>query len=261
MISALVLAFLILIPLIIKWELDKKFSISMIGLIGILSGLIANRIKILWNLETYQILSLDFFLIITTFSLLLLWRFYRDPERISPEDESAILSPADGKIIYIKKIEKGKIPFSEKKGKTFSLNDFIQADVLPHEGYLIGIAMTYLDVHVNRAPISGRINLIKHIKGIFISLKRKEAVIQNERALIIVDGKHFKLGIVQIASRLVRKIVPYIKEGQEVDKGDRIGMIKLGSQVDLILPKISSLEIKVHPGDKVKAGSSIIAQC
>ena len=85
------------------------------------------------------------------------------------------------------------------------------------------------------------------------------AVVQNERALIIIDNEQFKLGIVQIASRLVRKIIPYIQQDQEIQKGARIGMIRFGSQVDLLLPNPPSIHIKVKPNDKVKAGLSIVA--
>ena len=93
----------------------------------------------------------------------------------------------------------------------------------------------------------------------FISLKKKEAVVQNERAFIVIDIGNFKVGIVLIASRLVRKIVMYIRDGQEVQRGERIGMIRFGSQADLILPNLPSLRIQVTPGEKVKAGISILA--
>ena len=258
-VSSLLLALLTLVPLSVKWELEKKLTIPAAVFIGILSGSFVYGIFIFWNLSFYQIIIMELLFIAAISSSLLLWRFYRDPERIPPDDEKAILSPADGLIKYVKKIESGQIPFSEKKGKTFSLHDFIQADVPPQGGFLIGIAMNYLDVHVNRAPIGGRISLVKHIKGDFISLKKKEAVFKNERNLIIIDNEHFKLGIVQIASRLVRKIVPYVKEGQEIQKGTRIGVIRLGSQVDVILSDLPSIRINVHPGEKVKAGLSIIA--
>ena len=91
-------------------------------------------------------------------------------------------------------------------------------------------------------------------------MKKKEAIIQNERNLIIIDNEHIKLGIVQIASRLVRKIVPYIQEGQGIEKGERIGAIRFGSQVDLILSALPSIRIQVNPGEKVKAGITIIAR-
>lgn len=259
-ISGLILCFVILVPLAIKWELSNKMSIPAVLLIGILSAVIVNWVTIFWPLKFYQVLVLQVFVIAVISISLLLWRFYRDPERTPPEDENVILSPADGKVIYVKEIEKGWIPFSEKRGKKFSLNDFVQCEVLSEGGHLIGISMTYLDVHVNRAPIGGRISLLKRIKGLFVSLKEKQAVLQNERVFTVIDNGHFKLGIVQIASRLVRRIVPYFREGQQIQRGDRIGVIRLGSQVDLILPDLPSLRVEVKPGEKVKAGISIVAR-
>jgi len=190
----------------------------------------------------------------------LLWRFFRDPERIPPGDKNSILSPVDGKVSYVKRIDKGLIPNSEKKGRKFSLDDFIQSDFLLSEGYLIGISQNFLHVHVNRAPIEGKVFLIHHIKGSFISLKKKDAVIRNERALTVIDNGRFKVGVVQIASRLVRQIVLYFEESQEISRGERLGMIRFGSQVDLILPSLPSLGIEVKPGDDVKAGISIVAK-
>ena len=258
-ISGLMLSLLTLVPLSIKWELEKRLTVPVSIFIGIISGSVICGVFTIWNLLLYQIIIIELLLIGVISVSLLLWRFYRDPERVPPEGENAILSPADGKVIYVKKIEKGQIPFSDKRGKKFLLNDFTHAGVLPQGGYLIGIAMNFLNVHINRAPISGRISLLKYIKGTFLSLKKKEAVVQNERNLIIIENEHFKLGIVQIASRLVRKIVPYIQEGQEVRKGVRIGAIRFGSQVDLILSDLPSIHINVDPGEKVKAGLSIIA--
>ena len=242
-----------------KWELNLKNVFISGVFIGFFVGLVINIIPKFLELNQLFKLIISFILIILTSLSLLVFRFYRDPDRIPPEDKNIILSPADGKVIYVKKIEEGKIPFSEKKGRKFPLNDFVQSDVLSGGGYLIGIMMTYLDVHVNRAPIGGSIRLLKHIKGLFISLKRKEAVIKNERVFTVIDNGQFKVGIVQIASRLVRKIVPYFSEGQEVQKGERIGVIRFGSQVDLILPDLRSLRIMVMPGIKVKAGISIVA--
>jgi phosphatidylserine decarboxylase len=258
-VSGLLLSLLTLVPISIKWELERRLTVPAAVFIGIISGSVVCGILTFWHLLLYQIIIIEILLIGVISSSLLFWRFYRDPERVPPSDKDVILSPADGQIKYIKRIEKGEIPFSEKKGRTFSLKDFIQADVLPQGGHIIGIAMNYLDVHVNRAPISGRISMIKHIKGSFLSLKKKDAVFQNERNLIIIDNEHFKVGIVQIASRLVRKIVPYIRESQDIQKGTRIGVIHFGSQVDLILPDLPSIHIEVKPGEKVKAGLSIIA--
>jgi phosphatidylserine decarboxylase len=256
---SLLLSLFTLIPVSIKWKLEKRLTIPAAIFIGIISGSIVYGIYTFWNLSFYQIIIVELLLIGVISISLLLWRFYRDPERVPPGDNNVILSPADGQIIYVKRIEKGQIPFSEKKGRTFSLKDFVQSDVLPQGGHVIGIAMNYLNVHVNRAPMSGRIRMVKHIRGSFLSLKKKEALVQNERNLIIIDNEHFKLGIVQIASRLVRQIVSYIQEGQEIQSGARIGVIRFGSQVDLVLSDLPSIHIKVHPGEKVKAGLSIVA--
>ena len=254
------IALVILVPLSIKWELEKKVVLPAAVFIGISSGGLLYLFNTFWNLKFYQILFLEIVLVMTTSTLLLLWRFYRDPNRIPPETKNVILSPADGKVIYVKIIENGKIPISEKNGKKFFLDDFIKSDSLSNARYLIGILLTYLDVHVNRAPIRGRICDIEHIKGVFLSLKKKEAVFQNERALIVIDNEQLRLGIVMIASRLVRKIVTYIKRDQEIQIGDRVGMIRFGSQVDVILPDISSLQLEVAQGDKVKAGISVLAR-
>ena len=258
--TGFVLGVIILIPLSIKWELEKRIAIPASCLIGLLSGFITNGLPGLRDERYATIVLIQILIIVVVSTTLLLWRFFRDPERIPPEGDNIILSPADGKIVYVKKIEKGQIPFSEKKEKTYSLEEFIQADVLPHGGTLIGIEMTYLDVHINRAPLSGRISMLKHIKGNFISLKKDEAVTQNERALMILDNHNIRLGIVLIASRLVRKIVSYVQEKQEVVKGMKIGMIRFGSQVDLILPEHSFINIEVKKGDKVKAGLTILAR-
>jgi phosphatidylserine decarboxylase len=260
LISSLVFSVIILVPLSIKWEIPKRVAAPASFLIGVSVGLIVRGIWGIYNINFYLILVLQFLLIIGISGSLLLWRFLRDPERISPQDGNAILSPADGKIIYVKRIEKGIIPCSEKKGRKFFLTDFIQSDVLPTEGYLIGICMTYLDVHVNRAPIDGSVFSISQIKGGFASLRNEDAVIHNARALTVIDNGHFKVGVVQIASRLVRKIVLYLREGQEIRKGERMGMIRFGSQVDLILPGLSSLNIEINPGEDVKAGVSILAR-
>jgi phosphatidylserine decarboxylase len=258
--SGIVLALIILIPLSIKWELEKRIIVPAALFIGILSGVFVNLLVVFWDLGFYQILFLEIFVITTMSVLLLLWRFYRDPERQPPETRNVILSPADGRVIYIKRIEKGEIPSSEKNGRKFFLDDFIHSNVFSSGTYLVGIQLTYLDVHVNRAPISGRICALKHIKGVFLSLKKKEAVFQNERALIAIENEQLRLGIVMIASRLVRKIITYVQEDQEIQIGDRIGVIRFGSQVDLILPDVSSLQVEVRQGEQIKAGVSVLAR-
>jgi len=259
-VSCLALSFVILFLLSIKWEIPLRISLPASFLIGLIAGLIVSSLAGLFDLGFFLALIFQLLLIMIISLSLIIWRFYRDPVRVPPEDKNSILSPADGKVIYVKRIEKGLILYSEKKGKKFSLNDFIKFDVLPSEGFLIGISQNFLHAHINRAPIGGRVFLIHHIKGGFSSLKKKEAVILNERALTVFDNGLFKIGVVQIASRLVRQIVIYFDEGHKINKGEKWGMIRFGSQVDLVLPDLPSLSIGVKPGDDVKAGISVVAK-
>jgi len=259
LLSSLMLSFAIIMPLSAKWQLERRVTVPAAASIGLFAGTVSSWVGRSQDLGRLHLLALEIVLIAATSLSLLLWRFYRDPDRIPPQDENAVLSPADGKIIYIKTIEDGRIPCCEKKGTKFALNDFLQTDVLKSGGYLIGISMNFLDVHVNRAPIAGKVALLKHIKGAYMSLRKREAILQNERVLSVIENDRFRVGVVQIASRLVRRIVPYFHEGDEVQRGQRIGAIRFGSQVDLVLPSHSSLRIEVTPGQNVNAGISVIA--
>ncbi|MGB7296411.1 MAG: phosphatidylserine decarboxylase [Candidatus Aminicenantales bacterium] len=260
LLSSVGLSLFIILPLSIKWQFPLGISVRSSLFIGIFSGIVVSGIAKISGLKYVPSLILQLILILGIFAAFIAWKFNRNPERIPPEDKNCILSPADGKVIYIKRFENGSIPYSEKKGKGYSLLDFIQTDILPTEGYLIGVSQTFLDVHVNRSPIDGQVTFIRHIKGNFISLKREEAVVLNERALTVINNERFKVGVIQIASRLVRQIVIDFREGQKVRRGERLGMIRFGSQVDLILPNWPSIKIEAKPGDYVKAGSSVVAR-
>ena len=184
-------------------------------------------------------------------------RFYRIPLRKVNAKENEIVSPADGNIIYIKKIESGEIPISVKNGVSAKLSEFANTGILDYPCWLIGINMTPFDVHRNAAPLDGKIILNKHFDGEFLSLKHQDALVRNERNTIVLDTKIGKVGVVQTASRLVRRIVTYKKEGDKLQKGEWFGMIKFGSQVDLIIP--ASCTINVNLKDQVYAKKTIIA--
>jgi phosphatidylserine decarboxylase len=130
-----------------------------------------------------------------------------------------------------------------------------------HEGdsIVVGIGMSFLDMHVNRAPIAGRVLLRRHFPGRFGSLGVPEMVFENERATTLIAGRELEVAVVQIASRLVRQIAGFVGEGQEVELGQRIGVIRFGSQVDLVLPSRPDLRVLVREGDHVQAGTSVIA--
>ena len=109
----------------------------------------------------------------------ILYRFYRNPDRVPPSEPGVLVSPADGKVIYIKKLPPGQILESEKKGSRLVLDELSQSELNQQELWQIGISMVFTDVHVNRTPISGRVMLVKHRPGKFLSLRREDAVNAN----------------------------------------------------------------------------------
>jgi phosphatidylserine decarboxylase len=254
--SAVVMAFVL--AAIISWKggLPKKIVLCWGIVIGIAAGLIVDLL--IPQVFFILIIIADFIAIIIIGIFIIALRFYRDPERIPPETKRIILAPADGKVKYIKTFEKNSIPSSEKNHHTIPLDEFTGTEFIKNNGQIVGIGMSVLDVHVNRAPVAGKIILTKHISGLFLSLKNPDALLRNERATLVIDNGEFRIGIVLIASRLVRKIVIYKPEGDLVTIGERIGMIKFGSQTDVIMPE--SVTITVKPGEQVYAGQTIIGK-
>ena len=192
-------------------------------------------------------------------ALFLAYRFYRDPNREIPADENIIVSPADGRILYIREIDQGQVPSAIKGRSDIELSELTKTDILDTDTYLVGIMMTLLDVHVNRAPIAGKVLLNKHSAGKFLSLKDSAAITENERNTMVFDTGSMRVGMVQIASKQVRRIISYIAKGDEVQRGQRVGAIMLGSQVDAILPR-QDVEILVQEGQQVYAGTTVIAR-
>ncbi len=184
-------------------------------------------------------------------------RFWRTPNRKIKANASELISPADGNVLYIKKVEKGEVPVSIKKGLEAKLDEITQTDILETPCWLIGINMTPFDVHKNCSPIEGKIVLNKHISGKFLSLKEPKAIVENERNTLVVKNDDMTIGIVQTASKLVRRIDSYVKEGNAIEKGEWFGMIRFGSQVDLIIP--ASCKVNVEIGQQIYAKSTIIA--
>lgn len=184
-------------------------------------------------------------------------RFWRTPRRKIMAKSDEIVSPADGNVIYITRVEAGEIPVSIK-GKRYSrLEELTKTDILQKPCWLVGINMTPFDVHKNCAPIDGDIIINQHFDGKFLSLKDEKALTENERNTYVIGNDQLKIGIVQIASRLVRRIDSYVKEGAAIKKGDWLGMIRFGSQVDVILP--IEYDVKVKLKDQIYAGETILA--
>jgi phosphatidylserine decarboxylase len=260
-ITSVLIALVITNFVAIKGFLGKKIGIGGGLAVGIVSGFITTSIYLLaGGLNFFIVGIIEMFVIISVGASGILFFFYRDPERVPPDKDGIIVSPADGFVRYIRRFERSCVPEAIKGKRNITIKEIAKTDFTENGGYIIGITMRVLDVHVNRAPISGKVVFQKHTNGKFLSLKSPESDILNERNTIIIDTGHFKIGVVQIASRTVRKIVSYINKGDDIEIGQRSGMIKYGSQADLILPDIKGLRITVKEGEQVYSGKTIIAE-
>ena len=173
----------------------------------------------------------------------------RTSRRKINNNHNQIVSPAEGKIIYLNKLEKNQIPISIKKGSVSSLNELTKTEILHTPCWLIGINMTPFDVHKNCAPISGNVILNQHTFGKFYSLKNPISLIENERNTIVLENERLTVGIIQIASKRVRRIDTYVDTNDFLNKGEWFGMIRFGSQVDMVLP--TSVNLEAHRGTEV----------
>jgi phosphatidylserine decarboxylase len=152
------------------------------------------------------------------------------------------------------------LPVATKHGRDYGLTELTKTPLNAEEAIVVGIAMSFLDVHVNRAPIAGRVKLRKHFPGRFGSLGKPRMVFENERATTVIEGLGLEVAVVQIASRLVRQIASFVRVDEKVELGQRIGVIRLGSQVDVVLPQRAGVEVTVRPGDRIRAGESVLAE-
>ncbi len=183
-------------------------------------------------------LFISTFLILFLFSLILfilLTYFFRDPERFPPSDEDLVLSPADGYV--------------------YSIESSLHA-------LRIRIRMSLFNVHVNRVPFSGKITSITRYTGAywpFLPFLRRGSE-RNAHQIIQIQGKHLDFEVVQISGMLARRCVCYKREDDMVIRGSRLGIIRLGSEVDLVFPRKDTVQILVKKGDKVKAGETPAAK-
>jgi phosphatidylserine decarboxylase len=162
-----------------------------------------------------------------------LW-FFRDPQRAIPSASGLIVSPADGLVTEAVSI---KTPKGERQRVSIFLNVF--------------------DVHVNRAPIAGTITDVSYQKGKFLNAMNPVCADVNERNIVILRGEGIEIVFKQIAGLLARRIVFPLKEGDRVERGQRVGLIKFGSRTDVVMPAEAEFQVKV--GQRVKGGASVIA--
>src|ERR1700739_500885 len=163
-----------------------------------------------------------------------LW-FFRDPQRRIPPGAGLIVSPADGLVTETVRIE---TPQGPRQRVSLFLNVF--------------------DVHVNRSPIAGEVTAVRYQKGKFLNAMNQECAERNEQNIVTVQGEGMEIVFKQIAGLIARRIVFNHRVGDRVERGQRVGLIKFGSRTDIILP--AEAEIRVRTGQRVKGGSSIIAE-
>ena len=210
----------------------------------------------------------------------LYWRyvwFFRNPRR-TPPAEAGIVSPADGIVVYVRSVEPGEQVVAIKQGLRATIDDLLREDVSGAK-LVIGIFMSPFDVHFNRAPLDAEVRFIRRHPSIggnqhmgamhWRTLAKREPyyadsihIVQNERTVTLFEGEYrggkLPAYVVQIGARTVNGIESFCKAGDRVARGATFGMIRIGSQVDLIVPQRSSFEIRVRPGDRVRAGETIL---
>ena len=146
-----------------------------------------------------------------------------------------------------------------ERGRAHALAELAGTALASRGAVTVGISMNLSDVHVNRAPIAGRVRAIAHVPGSFGSLRDPEMLFSNERVTTIIESADMQIALVQIASRLVRRIVTFVSGGDALQLGQRIGAIRFGSQVNLLLPARPDIRLTVQVGDRVVAGRTIVA--
>jgi len=250
---------LLLLPLAWKWQLGMRRTLLGLGGIAVVAAGAALALGEALGLSSVARALLGAGLVFVGAFGTLVYRFYRDPERVAPDSDAMVVSPADGEIVYVKRSRDGRLPVASKHGASVALDELTHTVLHQRDAVVVGIAMSFLDVHVNRAPIAGRVVSSRHFPGRFGSLRRPEMVFENERTTTLIAGGALEVAVVQIASRLVRQIVSYVREGDDVTLGQRIGIIRLGSQVDVVLPHRRDLCVLVGEGDRVTAGTTVIA--
>ena len=183
-------------------------------------------------------LFLHILTIIVGFVFLFNFYFFRDPERVTPQGENLIISPADGKIIKIDEVEE-PLYFKQKTR-------------------MISIFMSVVSVHVNRFPITGKVEYIDYQVGKYLAAFDHKASDENEQSIIGVSGGNKKILFKQIAGIIARRIVYKVNKDDEVRAGERFGLIHYGSRVDMFFPL--DVDIKVKMNEMVKSGESIIGE-
>lgn len=207
------------------------YHVVLVVCVIVLAGSFVSWHFVEWKALRFGLMGLLLALLIFTLN------FFRDPERRVPQDERLILAPADGKVVLIQEVRE---------------TEYLNSDALQ-----VSIFMSPLNVHVNRYPISGVVGYFRYFPGEYLVAYDDKASLRNERTHIGVENGKCKVLFKQIAGFVARRIVAPIKAGDEAKAGERFGMIRFGSRVDVLMPK--SVQLRVRVGDKTVAGETVLA--
>lgn len=186
--------------------------------------------------------------------------FYRDPERSIAQTDDAVLSPADGTVVSVRRYLDGEASFIGKGGKSFRVDELLGSAILGSKGLIVSIHISPLDVHTIRAPAEGKIIYIAKIGGSLKFMRDPSFEVENERVGIVLETSLGRLGVVVIGAPIASSVKTLVGLGDNVSAGQRIARIRLGSLASLITPSENSLSPVVKCGDRVLAGQSIIAR-
>src|SRR5688572_16754318 len=162
--------------------------------------------------------------------------FFRDPKRATPTDQNLVVSPADGRVTRVKKLEEGN----------------------ERSGTLVSIFLSPLDVHINRAPIGGEVTNVAYTKGKFLVAMDEKASLVNEQNALTIEGEKITVVCKQIAGILARRIICWKHAGDRVALGEKFGLIKFSSRTDILMP--ANVEVLIAEGARVQGGTTIIGR-
>lgn len=208
-------------------------------IIAVSTGLFAviNLLSFYFLSTTYPLLC--WLILIVTFALLIfVFSFFRIPKRLLTSGESSIVAPADGTVVAVEEVQPDEY-FSDKRLQ-------------------LSVFMSPLNVHVNRNPVSGEVVYSKYHPGKYLVAWHPKSSTENERYSVVYRYNDKEILVKQIAGALAKRIVNYLKPGQQVKQGDEMGFIKFGSRVDLILPLDTEIVVKIN--QKVKGGVTVLAR-
>jgi phosphatidylserine decarboxylase len=166
--------------------------------------------------------------------------FFRDPIRPGPRGERYVLAAAEGHVVHV--------------------TDLDEPMYVKERAVRISIFLSVFDVHVNRYPVDGAIELVHYNKGRFLHAADEKASLDNEQSSIGIRGPHGRVLVRQIAGLIARRIVTDAKPGDRVTQGERLGLIRFGSRTDVFLPRSARPVVKVKPGDRVRVGGTVLAE-